>query len=58
MFIDTNPFTILQNGWNNGVKLWTFDECSGAFQDKVPPDIDFIDEVVIQCVVLDVKTLF
>ena len=58
MFIDTNPFTILQSGWNNGVKLWTFYECSEAFQDKVPPDIDFINEVVIQCAVLDVKTLF
>ena len=58
MIIGTNPFTILQSGWNNGVKLWAFDECSGAFQDKVPPYIDFIDEVVIQCDVLDVKTLF
>ena len=58
MIIGTNPFTIFQSGWNNGVKLWAFDECSGAFQDKVPPDIDFTDEVVVQCDVSDVKILF
>ena len=43
--------TLKYSGWNNGVKLW-------AFPDKVTPDIDFTDEVVNQCDVLDVKTLF
>ena len=58
MIIGANPFTIFQSGWNSGVKLWAFDECSGAFQDNVPPDIDFTDEVVVQCDVSDVKILF
>ena len=58
MIISTDQFTIFQSGWNNGVKLWPFDECSGVFQDKVTPDINFADEVVVQCDVLDVKILF
>ena len=50
--------TLKYGGWNNGVKLWAFDEYPGAFPDKVTPDIDFTDEVVVQCDVLDVKILF
>ena len=45
-------------GWNNGIKLWTFDEYAGEFPDKVIPDIDFTDEVVVQCDAPDVKILF
>ena len=58
MIIGTESFTIFQSGWNNGVKLWAFDEYPGAFPDKVTPDIDFTDEVVVQCDVPDVKILF
>ena len=50
--------TLKYYGWNNGVKLWVFDEYPGAFPDKVTPDIDFIDEVVVQCDNPDVKILF
>ena len=50
--------TLNYGGWNNGIKLWTFDEYAGAFPDKVTPDIDFTDEVVVQCDVPDVKILF
>ena len=39
MIIGTESFTIFQSGWNNGVKLWAFDEYSGAFPDNVTPDI-------------------
>ena len=46
MIIDTDSFTMVQSGWNNGVKLWAFDEYPGAFPDKVTPAIDFTDEVV------------
>ena len=58
MISGTELFTIFQSGWNNGVKLWAFDEYPGAFPDKVTPDIDFTDEVVVQCDVPDVKILF
>ena len=58
MIIGTESFTVFQSGWNNGVKLWAFDEYPGAFPDKVTPDIDFTDEVVVQCDVPDVKILF
>ena len=58
MIIDTDSFTIFQSGGNNGVKLWAFDEYPGAYPDKVTPDIDFINEVVVHCDVQDVKILF
>ena len=58
MIICTESLTIFQSGWNNGVKLWAFDEFLGAFPDKVTPDIYFTDEVVVQCNVPDVKILF
>ena len=45
-------------GWNTGIKLCTLDEYVGAFPDKVTPDTDFTDEVVVQCDVPDVKILF
>ena len=57
MIIGTESFTIFQSGWNNGVKLWAFDGYSGAFPYKVTPDIDFTDEVVVQCDVPDVKVV-
>ena len=47
MISGTELFTIFQSGWNNGVKLWAFDEYSGAFPYKVIPDIDFTDEIVV-----------
>ena len=50
--------TLKYGGWNNGVKLWAFDKYPGAFPDKVIPDIDFIEQVVVQCDVADVKILF
>ena len=50
-------FTIIQGGQNNGVKLWAFDGYLGAFPYKVSTDIDFTDEVVVQCDVLDVKVV-
>ena len=56
--IGTKWYTIFQSGWNNGVKLWAFDEYPEAFPDKVTPDIDFTDDVVVQCYVPDVKILF
>ena len=34
-----------------------FDGYSGAFSYKVTPDIDFTDEVVVQCDVPDVKVV-
>ena len=55
MISGTEPFTIFQIGRNNGVKLWVFDGYSGAFPYKVNPDIDFTDEIVVQCDVPDVK---
>ena len=58
MIIGTESFTVFQSGWNNGVKLWAFAEYVGAFPGKVNPDIYFIDEVVIQFDVPDVKILF
>ena len=57
MIIGTESFKIFQSRWSNGVKLWAFDEYSGAFPDKVTPDIYFKDEVVVQCDVPDVKIL-
>ena len=54
MIIGTESFTVFQSGWNNGVKLWAFDDCPGAFVDKVTHDVDFKDEVVAP----DVKILF
>ena len=57
MIIGTESFKIFQSGLNNGVKLWAFDECPGAFPDKVTSDIDFTDEVVVQCDVPDIKML-
>ena len=50
--------TLKYDEWNNGVKLWAFDECPVAFPDKVTPDIDFTDDVVVQCDIPDVKILF
>ena len=50
--------TLWYGGWSNRVKLWAFDEYPGVFPDKVTPDIDFTDEVVVQCDVPDVKILF
>ena len=59
MIIGTDSFiTNFQSGWNSSVNLWAFDESSGAFPDKVTSDIDFTDEVVVQCDVPDVKILF
>ena len=58
MIIGTESFTIFQNGLNNSVKLWAFDEYPGVFPNKVTSDIDFTDEVVVQCDVPDVKILF
>ena len=55
MIIGTESFITFQSGLNNGVKLWAF---PGAFPDKVTSDIDFADEVLVQCDVPDVKTLF
>ena len=57
MISGTELFTIFQSGQNNGVKLWAFDGYSGAFPYKVTPDIDFTDEVVVQCDVPDVKVV-
>ena len=52
-------FKTLQYGEsNNGIKLWTFDEYAEAFPDKITTDIDFTDEVVVQCDVPEVKILF
>ena len=45
------------SGGINGVKLWAYDEYSGAFPYKVTPHIDFTDEVVVLCDVPDVKIL-
>ena len=55
MIIGTESFITFQSGLNNGVKLWAF---PGVFPDKVTSDIDFADEVLVQCDVPDVKTLF
>ena len=55
MISGTDLFTTLQSGRENGVKLWTFDDHSGAFPYKVIPDINFTDKVVVQCDVPDVK---
>ena len=50
-------FAIFQSWQNNGVKIWVFD-VKGDFQIyKVIPDIDFTDEVIVQCYVLVVKIL-
>ena len=57
MLIGTELFTVFQSGRNNVVKLWAFDGYSGAFPYKVTPDIDFTDEVVVQCDVPDVKVV-
>ena len=53
----TKLFTIFQSRRNNGVKLWGSDGYSGAFPYKITPDIDFTDEVVVQCHVTDVKVV-
>ena len=58
MIIGTKSFTVFQSGWNSGVKLWTFDEYSVVFPDKVTPDIYFTDEAVVQCDVPEIKILF
>ena len=44
--------------WNDCIKLSTFDEYAGVFPDKVIPDMDFTDEVVVQFDVPDVKNTF
>ena len=49
MISGTELCTIFQSGQNNGVKLWEFDEYSRAFPYKVTPNIEFTDEVVVQC---------
>ena len=41
-------FTIYQSRQNNDSKIWAFD-ASGAFRDKVTPDIVFKVEVIVQC---------
>ena len=53
----TELFTIFQSGQNNGLKLWAFDGYSGTFPYNVTPDIDFTDELVVQCDVPDVKVV-
>ena len=58
IIIDTESFTVFQSGWNKGVKLWAFDEYSGAFPNKVTLDIYFTDDVVVPCDVPHVKILF
>ena len=40
------------------VEYWAFGEYPGTFPDKVTPDIDFTDEVVVQCDIPVVKILF
>ena len=50
-------FTIFQNGQNNGVKIWVFDAKGHSQIYKVTPDIDFTDEVIVQCYVPVVKIL-
>ena len=57
MISGTELFPIFQSGQNNGVKLWAFDEYSGAFPYKVTPDIDFTDEAIVHCDVPDVKVV-
>ena len=57
MISGTELFTIFQSGQNNGVKLWSFDGYSGAFPCKVTPDIEFTDELVVQCNLPDVKVV-
>ena len=49
MISGTELCEIFQSGQNNGVKLWAFDEYSGPFPYKVTPNIDFTDEVVVEC---------
>ena len=49
MINDAELCTIFQSEQNNGVKLWAFDEYSRAFPYQVTPNIDFTDEVVVQC---------
>ena len=58
LIIGTESFTIFQSVCDSGVKLWAFDEYPGAFLDKITSDIDFSDEVVVQCDVPDLKILF
>ena len=57
MISGTELLTIFQSGKNNGLKLWSFDEYSGAFPYKVTPDIGFTDEGVVQCDVPNVKVV-
>ena len=57
MINGTELFTIFQSEGNNGVKLWAFDDYSGAFPYKVILDIDFTDEIVVQCDVPYVKVV-
>ena len=35
----TWSLAIFQSGWNNGIKLWVFNEYPGTFPDNVTPDI-------------------
>ena len=53
MILGAESFITFKSGLNNGVKLWAFPE---VFPDKVTSDIDFADEVLVQCDVPDVKT--
>ena len=57
MISGTELFTIFQSGQNNDVKLWALVEYSGVFPSQVTPDIDFIDEELVQCDVPDVKVV-
>ena len=57
MISGTELFTIFHSGRNNGVKLWTFDGYLGAFPYKVIPDVDFTNEVEVQCDVPYVKVI-
>ena len=50
-------FAIFQSGQNNGIKLWEFHKYSGAFPCKSTADIDFTDEVVVQCGFSDIKVV-
>ena len=54
-----DSFTIFQNGQNNGAKIWAFDatSCISRYI-KLSPDMNFTDEIIVQCFVPVVKILF
>ena len=49
-------FTIFPSGQNNGVKIQVFDATRGISRYRTS-DIDFTDEVIVQCYVPVVKKL-